>query len=71
MVLVKVRHFCLRVFVAIIALIGMIHYFLPVRNRRQDIVEYTAAIDVAYSDINDSNIHLVDFLNFRNLVSSL
>ncbi|VDK77354.1 unnamed protein product [Litomosoides sigmodontis] len=36
----------------------MIYYFLPIRNRTQNTVEYTAAIDDAYSIIYDSNVHL-------------
>uniref|UniRef100_A0A0R3RV28 Fukutin n=1 Tax=Elaeophora elaphi TaxID=1147741 RepID=A0A0R3RV28_9BILA len=59
MVSLKVRHLCFRLFLATIALMAIIYYFQYIKNSTRDLDKYTAAND-NYSQITDSNFHLVE-----------
>lgn len=64
MMLLKIRHFYLRFFLAIIAVAGIIYYLQYIRNSVQDLTNYKTATD-NHSDIIDGNVHLVWIFEFH------
>ncbi|VDM09464.1 unnamed protein product [Wuchereria bancrofti] len=57
MVLLMTKHLCLRFFVAITVLAGVIYYFEYIRISIKELTKYTAATDY-HSHITDGNFHL-------------